>query len=139
MKVLLVVEFIVSYTVWSVQTRSFLWFVFFCIRTEYGDLRSKSPYSLWIQENTDQKKLRISTLFTQCIKLQYQLKTMLSISRIKLYLLEILIFFSNKEAPKQLHWNFLYLLTTLILFKSRNQANIYLFKASNKTLEKDTK
>ena len=29
--------------------------VFSCIRTEYGDLRSESPYSVWIQENTDQK------------------------------------------------------------------------------------
>ena len=26
-----------------------------CIRTEYGDLGSKSPYSVPIQENTDQK------------------------------------------------------------------------------------
>ena len=32
---------------------------------EYGDLRS--PYSVAIQENTDQKKLRIWTLFTQWI------------------------------------------------------------------------
>ena len=44
----------------------FLWFVFFRIRTEYGDLRSKSLYSVQIRENTDQKKLRIWTLFTQC-------------------------------------------------------------------------
>ena len=29
--------------------------------------RSISPYSVWIQENTDQKKLRIRTLFTQLI------------------------------------------------------------------------
>ena len=29
-------------------------------------LRSKSPYPVRIQENTDQKKLRIWTLFTQC-------------------------------------------------------------------------
>ena len=31
-------------------------FVVSCIRTEYGDLRRKSPYSVQIQENTDQKK-----------------------------------------------------------------------------------
>ena len=39
----------------------------FCpvIRTEYGDLRSKFPYSVRMQENADQKKLRIWTLFTQ--------------------------------------------------------------------------
>ena len=30
----------------------------------YSDLRSKSRYSVRIQENTDQKKLRIWTLFT---------------------------------------------------------------------------
>ena len=43
----------------SVQLRSISWFVFSFIRTEYGDLRSKSPYSVRIQENTDQKVLRI--------------------------------------------------------------------------------
>ena len=30
------------------------------------DLQSNSPYSVWIQENMDQEKLRIWTLFTQC-------------------------------------------------------------------------
>ena len=39
----------------SVQIRSYFWPVFSCIRTEYGDLRSKSLYSVRIQENTDQK------------------------------------------------------------------------------------
>ena len=42
-------------TVWSVQIRSFFWSVFSRIRTEYEDLRSKSPYSVRIRENTDQK------------------------------------------------------------------------------------
>ena len=37
----------------SVQIRSFFWSVFFCIRTKYGNLQSKSPYSVRIQENTD--------------------------------------------------------------------------------------
>ena len=45
--------------------RSFFWSLFSWIWTEYGDLRSKSPYSVWIQENKDQKKLRIWKLFTQ--------------------------------------------------------------------------
>ena len=44
----------------------FFWSVFSCIPTEYGDL-SKSLYSVRIQENTDQKKLCIWTVFTQCI------------------------------------------------------------------------
>ena len=50
----------------SVQIRSFFWSVFSCIRTEYGDLLRKSLYSVKIQENADQKKLLIWTLFTQC-------------------------------------------------------------------------
>ena len=49
----------------SVQIRSFFWSVFSCILTEYGDLPRKSRFSARIQENTDQKKLRICTLFTQ--------------------------------------------------------------------------
>ena len=37
------------------------------IRTEYGETRSISPYSVRMRENTDQKKLlRIWTLFRQC-------------------------------------------------------------------------
>ena len=39
--------------------------VFSCIRTEYVDLLRKSPYLVQIQENADNKKLRIWTLFTQ--------------------------------------------------------------------------
>ena len=48
----------------SVQIRSFFWSVFSCIRTEYG-LNTDSPCSVRMRENTDQKKLRILTLFTQ--------------------------------------------------------------------------
>ena len=40
----------------------FFWSVFSRIRTEYGDLRSKF---VQMRENTDQKKFRIWTLFTQ--------------------------------------------------------------------------
>ena len=43
----------------SIQIRSFFYSLFSCIRTEYRQLRSKSAYSVRIQENTDQKKLRI--------------------------------------------------------------------------------
>ena len=49
----------------SVQIRSFYWSAFSRIRTEYGDLRSKYSYSVQMRENTDQKKLRIWTIFTQ--------------------------------------------------------------------------
>ena len=47
------------------NTEVFLVRIFFFIRTEYGDLPRKSPYSVRIHENTDQKNLRIWTLFTQ--------------------------------------------------------------------------
>ena len=39
----------------SVQIRSYFWSLFSCIQNEYGHLLSKSPYSVRIQENTDQK------------------------------------------------------------------------------------
>ena len=47
----------------SVQMRSFFWSVFFFIWAEHGDLLRKYPYSVWMRENTDQKKLCIWTLF----------------------------------------------------------------------------
>ena len=49
----------------SVQIRSFFLSIFFCIWAEHGDLLRKSPYSVRIQENTDQKNLRIRTLLEQ--------------------------------------------------------------------------
>ena len=49
----------------SVQIRSCFWSVFSRIRTEYGDLGSKSVFSVRIRENTDQKKLCIWTSFTK--------------------------------------------------------------------------
>ena len=51
----------------SVQIQSFSWSLFSCIPTEYRDLFHKSLYSVRIQENTDQKKLGIWTLFMQCV------------------------------------------------------------------------
>ena len=42
--------------------------VYFCIRTEYGEILRISPYSVRMRENNDQKKLRIWTLFTQCFR-----------------------------------------------------------------------
>ena len=39
----------------SVQIRSYFWSVFSCIRIKCGDFLLKSPYSVQIQENTDQK------------------------------------------------------------------------------------
>ena len=43
------------YYVKSVQIRKYFWPVISSIRSEYGDLLRKSPYSAPIQENTDQK------------------------------------------------------------------------------------
>ena len=42
------------------------WSVFSRIRTEYGEILSISPYSVQMWGNTDQKKPRIWTPFTQC-------------------------------------------------------------------------
>ena len=44
---------------------SFFWSVFSRIWTEYGEILRISPYSVQMRGNTDQKELRIWTLFTQ--------------------------------------------------------------------------
>ena len=54
----------------SVQIRSFFWYVFSRIRTEYGEIWSISPHSVRMRENTDQKNLRIWTLLMQWVKLE---------------------------------------------------------------------
>ena len=51
----------------SVQIRRFFWSAFSCICAEFERLRSISQYSVRIQENTDQKNLRVWTLSTQCV------------------------------------------------------------------------
>ena len=53
-----------NYCVKSVPIQSF-YGPYFRIWTEYGDLQSKSPYFVRIRESTDQKKIRIRTLFTK--------------------------------------------------------------------------
>ena len=55
----------VSHCVKRVQIRSFSQSVFSRIGTKYGEIRSISPYSVHMREDTDQKKLRIWALFTQ--------------------------------------------------------------------------
>ena len=49
----------------SIQIRSFFCSVFSCIWTEYGDLRTKYPISVEIEENADLKKLRFWSFFMQ--------------------------------------------------------------------------
>ena len=44
--------------------KEFFLFCIFPYWTEYGDLMSKSPYSVRIRENTYQEKLRVWTIFT---------------------------------------------------------------------------
>ena len=44
----------------------FFWSIFSSIRTEYGEILRISPYSIQILEDTDQKILRIRTLFRHC-------------------------------------------------------------------------
>ena len=52
-----------NHCVKRVQIRSFFRSIFPRIRTEYGYLLHKSPYSVRMQENTEQKKLRIWMLY----------------------------------------------------------------------------
>ena len=59
----------------SVRIRVFFGSVFSCIRTEYGDLPRKSPFSAQMQEKKDQKELCIWTLFTLCFNPLTTLKT----------------------------------------------------------------
>ena len=48
----------------KISKYNLFWSVFSRIWTEYGDFRSKSPYSLQIRENTDQR----NSVFGQCIR-----------------------------------------------------------------------
>ena len=51
-----------NHCVKSVQIRSFFWSIFSRIRTKYGEI---------LQQNTDRKKLRIWTLFTQWMSIKF--------------------------------------------------------------------
>ena len=66
-------KYLVVHCVKSVQILILFWSVFSCIWTEYEDLRSKSMYLVRIQENTNQKKLRIWTFFMQWLGNNMQL------------------------------------------------------------------
>ena len=67
---LFTINFFLFHCVKSVQTRSFSWPVFSCIRPEYGDLLRKFLYSVRIQEYKNQKKHRIGTLFMRFLSPQ---------------------------------------------------------------------
>ena len=67
-----------SHSMKSVQIRSFFWSVLSCFRTEYGDLLRKSPYSVQIQENMDQKK----TPYLDTFQAVYNEKLMMVMMRI---------------------------------------------------------
>ena len=57
-------------TAWKVSKYVvFFWSMFSRIRTEYGEILRIFPYSVQMWKNTDQKKPRIWTLFTQGISL----------------------------------------------------------------------
>ena len=57
--------YVVAHCVKRIQIWSFFWSVFSRNRTEYGEILCISPYSVWMRQNTDQKKIRIWTLFSQ--------------------------------------------------------------------------
>ena len=54
------------YCVKSVHICNFLWPIFSRIWNEFGDLIHKSPDSVGVLKNTNQKKLWLWRLFTQC-------------------------------------------------------------------------
>ena len=72
--------------------RSFFWSLFSHIRTEYGEIRSISLYSVRIRENADQKKLCICTLSMQC-KLWYLNKSRVGFSESSFKLLQNCVIF----------------------------------------------
>ena len=45
----------------------FFWSLFSCIWTEFEDLLRKSPYSVQMQENIDERNSKHGRFFTQCI------------------------------------------------------------------------
>ena len=84
--------FDIPHCIKSVQIRRFFWFVFFCIRIEYR----LNMYSVRIREKTDQKKLRIWTLFTQCqFQVELHFHTLPSFKNIYFKQLSMLRFLSR--------------------------------------------
>ena len=87
------------YCVKCVQRRSFFCSVFSCIPTEYREIQSISPYSVRMRENTDQKKLRIWTRFTQCMSYAQFIKMYYENQRLNnSYLIEILFKNANTDS-----------------------------------------
>ena len=86
----------------KVLIENFFWSVFSCIRTEYGNLLSKSSYSLRIQEKRDQKKLRIWTLWETFSCYGYGLISGKEIGYYALFfpIFEISLIFSFFQRPK---------------------------------------
>ena len=68
-------EKLVFYAMIVLQIWRFFWSVFSYIWTEYRDLIRKFPYLVRIQDNTDQKKLRVWTISTQCYSLKHFFQT----------------------------------------------------------------
>ena len=58
----------------SVQIRSFFWSAFFRIWTEYDHLPRKSPYSVQIQKNTDQRNSALGHFSRSVSKYFFSLK-----------------------------------------------------------------
>ena len=61
---------------------------FFLVRIFLYSLLCKSPYSVWVQDNTDQKKLRIWTFFKQC----HRRKTFRNRSKLKDFAANVLLY-----------------------------------------------
>ena len=90
----------------SVHIQSFFWSVFSRIRTGCGGLWRKSLYSVWIRENTDQKKLCIWTLLIQLV--------------LKMMVLTLIIFIFLSKTPNYMFLLSLYQQTTI-----KNYQNLF--------------
>ena len=91
-----------TYTAWKLaKYKVFFWFVFSCIRTEYGDLLHKSPYSVRIEENTDQKKLCTGYVpFTSWRKYRRVLSEYSFLFQVRKNLEKISVLSKNKVLPR---------------------------------------
>ena len=125
----------ISHCVKSVQIRSYFWTVFSRIHAEYGEILRISPYSVRMRQNTDQKRLRIWTLFTQCPLKWKTFSENLRFSDsqvLRFFLYRNFLKISHQWLPIP-HWN---------LFNIRNHYNSRIFKKAMKAkvdISKNTK
>ena len=89
----------------SAQIRNFFWSVFSRIRTEYGQILRISPYSVRMQENMEQKKIRIWRPYTKCGSPRYTSEMFERLNEERKSRLKIVI--EDKKCVKQNHRSYI--------------------------------